>query len=116
MALLRQTLTGSVIDQGTPRIVTIVGEAGVGKSRLLYELQNWMELSESILLALPGSGGAAKRHIPYALVRNLLSFRFQILERTTARPWPAEAGRGDRRFPRRGGVETAHFIGHLAGI
>ena len=38
----------TAFEEGEGQVVTISGEAGVGKSRLLYEFQNWIELRPSI--------------------------------------------------------------------
>ena len=56
----------------------VIGEAGVGKSRLLYDLRGWLELlDEPIRLlegrALPGTAGVA-----LGLVRDVIARRFEI--------------------------------------
>jgi len=63
-------------------VVTISGEAGVGKSRLLYEFQNWLELlpsSQGVRFFL-GRGQQESQALPYGLLRDLFAFRFQILD------------------------------------
>lgn len=115
MALLRETLQ-EVMATGTPRIITIVGGAGVGKSRLLYELQNWMELVDRVFWLFRGQAELQSGTMPYALVRNLLSFRFQINESDKPAVARRKLEKGITDFLGEAGVETAHFIGHLAGF
>ncbi len=115
IALLRQTLA-EVVELGEPRIVTIVGDAGVGKSRLLFELQNWMELSSTSFWLFRGQVEQQSATIPFALVRSLLSFRFQILENDSPAVARRKLEEGIGAFLGEAGQETAHFIGHLAGF
>jgi predicted ATPase/class 3 adenylate cyclase len=115
IALLRQTLQ-EVVEQGEARIITIVGDAGVGKSRLVHELQNWMELSQVTFRLFRGQAELQSANIPYALVRNLLSFRFQILENDSPAVARRKLEEGIAAYLGEAGVETAHFIGHLAGF
>jgi len=65
------------------RVVTIVGEAGVGKSRLLYEFDNWIELRPESIWYFKGRSMPITQNIPYSLFRDLLTYRFEILESDT---------------------------------
>jgi class 3 adenylate cyclase len=68
------------IEEGSGQMVTVIGEAGVGKSRLLYEFQNWCErLPQEVKLFL-ARGRQEAQNQPYALLRDLFSFHFQIQE------------------------------------
>ncbi|NIN66299.1 MAG: AAA family ATPase, partial [Anaerolineae bacterium] len=71
----------TAMEEGEGQIVTITGEAGVGKSRLLYEFQNWIDLlPPPAVRFFLGRGRQESRRQPYALLRDLFAFRFQILE------------------------------------
>ena len=69
----------AVTESGEPRLVTVVGEPGIGKSRLLYEYRDWIETESSIRVrwfegrALPDS---AER--PFGLIRDVFARRFEI--------------------------------------
>lgn len=70
-----------VVDPEDPkvRIVSIVGDAGLGKSRLLYEFSNWMDVQGqhlSLFRARVTEGSQAAT--PYSLIRALCAFRFEI--------------------------------------
>ena len=69
---------GAVIGARRLRAVSILGEAGLGKSRLLYELQNWLETHEQSLWLLLGRAHPHSRLQPYGLLRDLLAWRLQI--------------------------------------
>jgi predicted ATPase/class 3 adenylate cyclase len=68
----------TAIEDGEGQIITIVGEAGVGKSRLIYEFQNWFELLPQTIYLFTGRSQQESQNQPYALIRDMYAFRFQI--------------------------------------
>jgi class 3 adenylate cyclase/tetratricopeptide (TPR) repeat protein len=68
----------TALEEGEGQVVTISGEAGVGKSRLLYEFQNWFELLPQAIRLYQAQARQETQHIPFALLRDLFAFRFQI--------------------------------------
>ena len=65
---------------GAARIVTVVGEAGIGKSRLLYEFDNWLELLPENVYYFAGRAYPNRSRSPFALMRSVLTTRFGILD------------------------------------
>jgi class 3 adenylate cyclase/tetratricopeptide (TPR) repeat protein len=76
--LLLQSAFNDAVAHSETRLVTIVGEAGVGKSRLLYEFDNWLELHPSRILYFKGRSTANLQNVPHSLFRDLFAFRFDI--------------------------------------
>ncbi len=62
----------------TTQAVLILGEAGVGKSRLLYEFQHWVEQAVPRMVCIKGRSAPHSHHLPYALLRNLFAIYFEI--------------------------------------
>ena len=58
--------------------ITISGEAGVGKSRLLNEFNRWLEQEPEAHTTLKARAWTHTQRTPYFLLRDLLSYRFQI--------------------------------------
>jgi class 3 adenylate cyclase/tetratricopeptide (TPR) repeat protein len=83
LALLRAVLDD--VDAGTGRVVDLVGEPGIGKSRLVDELL----LGRPDLTVLRASGGLYSRATPYFAVSTMLR-SFTGIDRTAS---PAVAGR-----------------------
>ncbi|MGB3712961.1 MAG: protein kinase [Candidatus Promineifilaceae bacterium] len=113
-----RTLQNAFLDaseDGETQIITIVGEAGLGKSRLLYEFSNWCELRPEYFWLVRGRATTEMVQRPFALLRDLLSFRFEILDSDS----PAivrqklEAGIEQQIGE---DEEMAHLIGHMAGF
>lgn len=61
-------------------MVTILGEAGLGKSRLIYEFNNWIELLPFQIQTLKGRATQQNTAVPASLLRFMLSGYFNLLE------------------------------------
>ena len=60
--------------------VSVVGEAGLGKSRLIYEFSNWAEARPERFLIFQGRATPQTLDQPYGLLRDLLAWRFEIAD------------------------------------
>ena len=64
----------------TARTVTVFGEAGIGKSRLLFEFEDWLRLQPMDVRLFKGRAEQRHEQVPYSLLGDLLFFRFEIAE------------------------------------
>ena len=60
--------------------MTIVGEPGIGKSRLGLEFTHWLDLLREPVRFFQGRPQPYGNNVPYGLLRDLLAWRFEILE------------------------------------
>jgi class 3 adenylate cyclase len=109
----------TIFEEREGQVVTVSGEAGVGKSRLLYELQNWIELlppSQDVRF-FQGRGQQEAQGLPYSLLRDLFAFRFQILDNDTSAQVrkKIESGFGEVLGEESDGIMRAHILGQLLG-
>ena len=61
-------------------MVTIVGEAGIGNTRLLVEFQKWVELLPQPVRLFCGRATAEMAGLPFSLMRDVFASRFEIQE------------------------------------
>ena len=63
-----------------PENILVVAEAGLGKSRLLYEFANWSETRPEVFYLFQGRANAQTQTQPFGLLRDVLAWRFQIAD------------------------------------
>ncbi len=128
LGTLQQAFSGSLEDRDV-RAVTIVAEPGMGKSRLIYEFENWVDLRPERISVLRGRARMEIEHLPYGLLRDLFAFRFGIQDDDPLPEVWKKFEQGIQEFEgsraRQEGSEPslhsgdlemrAHFIGQLVG-
>ena len=115
LRLLQEALT-LTLEDGETQVVTVVGEAGVGKSRLLYEFSNWTDLMEQTVWFFQARATQPSMLQPYSLTRDLFSFRFQILDSDPLSVVHEKFITGVEKFLGAGSERKATFIGQLVGF
>lgn len=113
LALLMQTLQRTV-SEGRASAITVVGEAGLGKSRLLAEFERLLDAQQVWLLL--GRAHPRSAVEPFGMLRDLLLRHLQIGDNE-----PAAAAR-DKLVAQLGplladaGEAPVHLLGHLLGL
>jgi predicted ATPase len=70
----------TAVDESERQMVTISADAGVGKSRLLDEFVQWLDVLPERVLYFKGRARQEMQSLPFSLLRDLFAFRFQIQE------------------------------------
>lgn len=113
-----KTTFHAVVAERTTYLINLVAEAGIGKSRLLFEFSRWLESQETPVRLFKGRAGQETAQIPYSLLRGFLSSLYDIQENDPAAVARQKLERGIREST--GNPESAAlyapFIGHLIGF
>ena len=104
------------IEDGETQVVTVVGDAGVGKSRLLYEFSNWVDLLDETLWYFQARATQPSMLQPFSLTRDMFSFRFQILDNDPLPVVHEKFELGIASFLDGRAAEIAPLIGQLVGF
>ncbi|MBP6015114.1 MAG: AAA family ATPase [Candidatus Promineofilum sp.] len=100
-------------EAGETQVAIIIGEAGVGKSRLLYEFENWLELRPEQIRYFKGRSIPNTQHVPFSLFRDLFAFRFDIRDNDSATVALEKFRAGVDGFLE---PERADIVGHWLGF
>lgn len=108
----------AVLEDNLCQVVTVIGEAGIGKSRLLEEFENWLEVQGELTFQLKGRSSSGVKDTPYSLLRDVFSLRFgiQASDQVSEVQKKFEAGIRQNQFDDEKACMWAHFIGQLSGF
>jgi len=103
-------------DEHRLNLVTVSGDPGLGKSRLMVEFEHWLELGHPASVRLHGRPQPYSSSVPYGLLRDLLSWQFEILDSDSQALAQTKLRQG---FALRFGencTEQATLVGRLIGL
>jgi class 3 adenylate cyclase/tetratricopeptide (TPR) repeat protein len=111
MAALQQAFVETV-EQRRSRLVKVIGEPGAGKSRLLFELTDWLELHPELVYGLKGRSTPDTQTVPRGLLREVFAHRFEIFDDDTRMLVVAKLRTGLQPLT----VREADVVGHWLGF
>jgi class 3 adenylate cyclase/tetratricopeptide (TPR) repeat protein len=112
-----QSALQRVIDEQDSQVITVTGEAGIGKSCLLSQFQEWVELHPDTMRIFYGRANRQTSGLPFSLMRDVFANRFEIQDSDSSAVAREKLERGIvELLGGKDDVVHAHFIGQLLGL
>ena len=106
----------TVVEDRSLSLVSVVGEAGLGKSRLLFEFDHWLERRPETVWFFHARAEPSGLSRPYSLLRDLFAWRFEIQDSDSQAAARAKLAQGfGALFGERADEQTA-LMGQLIGL
>ena len=115
MARFQATLK-ALLAERTSRALTVVADAGLGKSRLLYEFQRTLWTHETRWWLMPARSQPSGALQPYGLFRDLLARRLEIADSDSADVARGKLVQGLAPWLAQPGDPAPELLGHLIGL
>jgi predicted ATPase/class 3 adenylate cyclase len=113
--VIQSALEQSVINRRVT-LVIVKGDAGLGKSRLIYEFESWLDSHPTEFYLFKGRADEETMSLSYSLLRDVFSNRFQIRDSDSQAEARGKLVKGMAAMTRIGSEERAAFIGELLGF
>jgi predicted ATPase/class 3 adenylate cyclase len=110
-AALQQCVTNQRVT-----VVVVKGDAGLGKSRLIYEFEAWLDSHPNDFYLFKGRADEATMSLPYSLLRDVFCERFHIQDSDSQAEARAKLLKGMAGMIGVKSEERASFIGELLGF
>lgn len=114
-----ETLQGAfdaLFERPSLAVVTVVGDAGMGKSRLVHEFETWAHRHQREATWLRGRAEPQTQNQPFGLLRNILAWQLQIAEDDDAATARRKLTEGLAPLFPHDGEAQAHLIGQMIGL
>jgi predicted ATPase/class 3 adenylate cyclase len=111
-----QDIYHTVRQTGHTQAAIVLGDPGVGKSRLLYEFEHWLEQQPEPARYFKGRATSILSSTPYALLRDMFAETLGILDNDPVAVMRQKIETGLARILDSEADMKAHFIGALLGF
>jgi len=97
-------------------LITVSGDPGLGKTRLMIEFEHWIERNDATAIRLHGRSQPYSNSVPYGLLRDLLARHFEILDSDSQAMAKTKLAQGLVAQLSECGADEVALVGRLIGF